>query len=43
MKSGYDQFFVKAKENSSLTQQSTATSSKYAHLISKKRAEKKQK
>ncbi len=40
MKSGYDQFFVKAKENSSLSQQPTEKSSKYAHMISKKRAEK---
>ena len=39
MKSGYDQFFVKAKENST-QQQSTGQSSKYARLVAQKRAEK---
>lgn len=39
MKSGYDQFFIKAKENSS-KQDGTSQSSQYAHLITKKRQEK---
>ena len=39
MKSGYDQFFVKAKENSVPTELK-AKPSKYAHMVLKKRAEK---
>jgi flagellar motility protein MotE (MotC chaperone) len=38
MKSGYDQFFIKAKENSQ--GESVPKQSKYAHAVSKKRAEK---
>jgi flagellar motility protein MotE (MotC chaperone) len=40
MKSGYDQFFIKAKENSSQPELK-ATSSKYANIVSQKRADKK--
>lgn len=39
MKSGYDQFFIKAKENSTQPELK-AKPSKYAHMVSKKRAEK---
>lgn len=39
MKSGYDQFFVKAKENSAQPELK-AKPSKYAHMVMKKRAEK---
>ena len=39
MKSGYDQFFIKAKENSAQPELK-AMPSKYAHMVSQKRAEK---
>ncbi|MBC7457326.1 MAG: hypothetical protein H7235_03550 [Bdellovibrionaceae bacterium] len=40
MKSGYDQFFMKAKENSSQPELK-AKPSKYTHMVSQKRSEKK--